>query len=130
LNFPRSGGVNLERTFRLEGRPTRSSGGGLALACSDSGRRRGERDTSSSSMRSGMCAGRNQCSSPRSSTPLRVATFDPRVGADAELEREREIEKLHAKIGQLSVGALFLARLSSTATTRCCRSAGNAACSG
>ena len=29
--------------------------------------------------------------------------FDPGVGADAEADREREIEKLHAKIGQLSV---------------------------
>ena len=28
--------------------------------------------------------------------------FDPGVGADAETEREREIEKLHAKIGQLA----------------------------
>jgi transposase len=31
---------------------------------------------------------------------------------DAELEREREIEKLHAKIGQLSVERDFLARRS------------------
>ena len=29
--------------------------------------------------------------------------FDPGVGRDAEAEREREIEKLHAKIGQLTV---------------------------
>jgi len=29
--------------------------------------------------------------------------FDPGVGVDAEADREREIEKLHAKIGQLSV---------------------------
>ncbi len=38
--------------------------------------------------------------------------FDPSVGVDAELEREREIEKLHAKIGQLSVERDFLARRS------------------
>src|ERR1700751_6234857 len=29
--------------------------------------------------------------------------FDPGVGRDAEAGREREIEKLHAKIGQLTV---------------------------
>jgi len=29
--------------------------------------------------------------------------FDPGVGRDAETDREREIEKLHAKIGQLTV---------------------------
>src|SRR3954471_4991502 len=28
--------------------------------------------------------------------------FDPGVGRDAEVDREREIEKLHAKIGQLN----------------------------
>ena len=28
--------------------------------------------------------------------------FDPRVGMDAEHAREREVEKLHAKIGQLT----------------------------
>jgi hypothetical protein len=38
--------------------------------------------------------------------------FDPSVGADVEFEREREIEKLHAKIGQLSVERDFLARRS------------------
>jgi len=38
--------------------------------------------------------------------------FDPGVGADAETEREREIEKLHAKIGQLTVERDFLARRS------------------
>jgi transposase len=38
--------------------------------------------------------------------------FDASVGADAELEREREIEKLHAKIGQLSVERDCLARRS------------------
>ena len=29
--------------------------------------------------------------------------FDPGIGRDGEAEREREIEKLHAKIGQLTV---------------------------
>jgi transposase len=38
--------------------------------------------------------------------------FDPGVGVDAELERERETLKLHAKIGQLSVERDFLARRS------------------
>jgi transposase len=38
--------------------------------------------------------------------------FDPGVGADAEADREREIEKLHAKIGQLSVERDFLAKRS------------------
>ena len=38
--------------------------------------------------------------------------FDPGVGLDAEEEREREIEKLHAKIGQLTVERDFLARRS------------------
>jgi transposase len=37
--------------------------------------------------------------------------FDPGVGRDTE-EREREIEKLHAKIGQLTVERDFLARRS------------------
>jgi transposase len=32
-----------------------------------------------------------------------ACAFDPAVGRDAEAEREREIEKLHAKIGQLTV---------------------------
>ena len=41
-----------------------------------------------------------------------VRAFDPGVGADAEVEREREVEKLHAKIGQLSVERDFLARRS------------------
>ena len=39
--------------------------------------------------------------------------FDAGVGRDAEGEREREIEKLHAKIGQLTVERDFLARRSS-----------------
>jgi transposase len=33
--------------------------------------------------------------------------FDPGVGIDAEEVREREIEKLHAKIGQLTVERNF-----------------------
>lgn len=32
-----------------------------------------------------------------------VRAFDPNAGRDAEEVREREIEKLHAKIGQLTV---------------------------
>ena len=35
---------------------------------------------------------------------------DPGVGRDAEVDREREIEKLHAKIGQLTVERDFLAK--------------------
>jgi transposase len=38
--------------------------------------------------------------------------FDPGVGADAEAERARAIEKLHAKIGQLTVERDFLAKRS------------------
>jgi transposase len=38
--------------------------------------------------------------------------FDPGVGRDAEDVREREVEKLHAKIGQLTVERDFLARRS------------------
>jgi transposase len=38
--------------------------------------------------------------------------FDPRVGRDAEADREREIERLHAKIGQLTVERDSLARRS------------------
>jgi transposase len=38
--------------------------------------------------------------------------FDPGVGRDAESDREREIEKLHAKIEQLTVERDFLARRS------------------
>lgn len=38
--------------------------------------------------------------------------FDPGVGRDDERAREREIEKLHAKIGQLTVERDFLARRS------------------
>ena len=38
--------------------------------------------------------------------------FDAAVGRDAEADREREIEKLHAKIGQLTVERDFLARRS------------------
>ena len=38
--------------------------------------------------------------------------FDAEVGRDAEEVREREIEKLHAKIGQLTVERDFLAKRS------------------
>jgi len=38
--------------------------------------------------------------------------FDAGVGQDAEGAREREIEKLHAKIGQLTVERDFLAKRS------------------
>jgi transposase len=38
--------------------------------------------------------------------------FDPGVGRDGEEAREREIEKLHAKIGQLMVERDFLAKRS------------------
>jgi transposase len=38
--------------------------------------------------------------------------FDAGVGAEAEASREREIEKLHAKIGQLTVERDFFGRRS------------------
>ena len=38
--------------------------------------------------------------------------IDPGVGRDAEADRERQIEQLHAKIGQLTVERDFLARRS------------------
>ena len=38
--------------------------------------------------------------------------FDPGVGREGEEAREREIEKLHAKIGRLTVERDFLARRS------------------
>ena len=38
--------------------------------------------------------------------------FDVGVGRDAEADREREIEKLHAKIGQLTIERDFLAKRS------------------
>jgi transposase len=38
--------------------------------------------------------------------------FDAGVGMDAEAAREKEIEKLHAKIGQLTVERDFLAKRS------------------
>jgi transposase len=41
-----------------------------------------------------------------------VRAFDPAVGRDAEADREHEIERLHAKIGQLTVERDFLARRS------------------
>jgi transposase len=37
-----------------------------------------------------------------------VRAFDPGVGRDEDEVREREIEKLHAKIGQLTVERDFL----------------------
>ena len=63
--------------------------------------------------------------------------FDSGVGRDAETAHEREIERLHAKIGQLTVERDFLARRSgrwarrtaercSTAPTGRCRFGGNA----
>ncbi len=41
-----------------------------------------------------------------------AVAFDRGVGRDAEADREREIEKLHAKIGQLTVERDFLAKRS------------------
>ena len=41
-----------------------------------------------------------------------VRAFDAGVGHDAETAREREVEKLHAKIGQLTVERDFLAKRS------------------
>jgi transposase len=38
--------------------------------------------------------------------------FDAGVGVDAEEARERQVEKLHAKIGQLTVERDFLAKRS------------------
>jgi transposase len=38
--------------------------------------------------------------------------FDAGVGRDAEADREREVEKLHAQIGQLTVERDFLAKRS------------------
>jgi transposase len=38
--------------------------------------------------------------------------FDPKVGLDAEVAARREVEKLHAKIGQLTVERDFLAERS------------------
>jgi transposase len=43
--------------------------------------------------------------------------FDAGVGNDAEAAREREIEKLHAKIGQLTVERDFLAKRSRKMST-------------
>jgi transposase len=36
--------------------------------------------------------------------------FDPRVGQEAEAQAEREIERLHAKIGQLTIENDFFAK--------------------
>ncbi|HMF07182.1 MAG TPA: transposase [Methylocella sp.] len=41
-----------------------------------------------------------------------ACAFDAGAGRDAEASREREIEKLHAKIGQFTVERDFLARRS------------------
>jgi transposase len=41
-----------------------------------------------------------------------ACAFDAGAGQDAEASRDREIEKLHAKIGQLIVKRDFLARRS------------------
>jgi transposase len=41
-----------------------------------------------------------------------VRAFDPAVGRNAEADREQEIERLHAKIGQLTAERDFLARRS------------------
>lgn len=38
--------------------------------------------------------------------------FDPSAGQDAEAKRDQEVEKLHAKIGQLIVERDFLAKRS------------------
>ena len=43
---------------------------------------------------------------------LEHAARDVGVGRDAEADREREVEKLHAKIGQLTVERDFLAKRS------------------
>jgi transposase len=67
--------------------------------------------------------------------------FDAGASQEAEAGREREIEKLHAKIGQLIVERDFLAKRSgrrasrtagrsSTARMACCRSVISAGCSG
>ena len=36
--------------------------------------------------------------------------FDPKVGQDAEAQAEREVERLHAKIGQLTIENDFFAK--------------------
>jgi transposase len=41
-----------------------------------------------------------------------IVARHPSVGRDAEADRERAIEKLHAKIGQLTVERDFLAKRS------------------
>ena len=37
--------------------------------------------------------------------------FDPKVGQEAEAQAEREIERLHAKIGQLTIENDFFAKV-------------------
>src|SRR6201994_4364453 len=73
--------------------------------------------------------------------------FDPKVGQEAEAHTEREIERLHAKIGQLTTENDFFAKRfgrlsrradrprrtaepSSIAIIRRCRCGGSAQCSG
>jgi transposase len=36
--------------------------------------------------------------------------FDPKVGQEADAQAEREIERLHAKIGQLTIENDFFAK--------------------
>src|SRR3954465_6247242 len=67
--------------------------------------------------------------------------FDPKVGQEAEAQTERDIERLHAKIGQLTIENDFFAKRfgrcaprtaepSSTGIIRCRRCGGSARCSG
>ena len=39
-----------------------------------------------------------------------VRAFDPKVGLEAEAQAEREIERLHAKIGRLTIENDFFAK--------------------
>jgi transposase len=41
-----------------------------------------------------------------------VRVFDPKTGQEAEVRAEREIERLHAKIGQLTIENDFFAKRS------------------
>jgi transposase len=53
---------------------------------------------------------------PATSPPTRqlqehaAQAFDPKVGQDAEARTEREIERLHAKIGRLTIENDFFAK--------------------
>ena len=63
--------------------------------------------------RSGTKSTRTRFTPGRSQLQEQAArAFDAGVSRDAEADREREIEKLHAKIGQLTVERDFLARRS------------------